>query len=62
MDFGWGKCEPVPTAKDTWIKMSSKVEYDLLSMNENHQSAYKAWTKEHCVHLYEHYGFKGRHA
>merc|ERR1711885_82109 len=29
-------------------------------MNENHQTAYKAWKNEHCVHLYEHYNFQGR--
>jgi hypothetical protein len=43
-----------------YIKMQTTHDYGLLAMNEDHQTAYNAWKAEHCVTLYEHYGFKGR--
>jgi len=39
--------------------MHSTAEWDLTNLVVN-KSGWNAWAQQHCVHMYEHYGFGGR--
>lgn len=61
--YAWNECSKMESAPDmppSWIKMTTRVEYDELTNLQVVKHGYNAWNKEHCITLFEHYSFGGR--